>query len=109
MEFEKSADADKCMKAFTDMGCKLPTSIKPDLLQSYQGFDEDNTETDSKEKKSANMATVNENESLESSHDMGPPTKKIKLDNNDANDEPTSEVSPEEQVVVNVCLVNVKI
>lgn len=88
------------MKAFTNMGCKLPTSIKPDLLQSYQGFDEENTETDPKEKDSENATKENENESLESSHSMEPPAKKIKLANND---EQTTEVSPEEQVTVNIC------
>ncbi|XP_077286126.1 la related protein 7 [Arctopsyche grandis] len=77
VEFEKSGDAEKCIKAFTNMGCKLPTSIKPETLQSCQGFD-DSGNSDSKEQFS-NDEKYEEDDAIDNTFDVEPPAKKIKI------------------------------
>ncbi|XP_038214925.1 la-related protein 7 [Zerene cesonia] len=38
IEFARPQDAQKCIKAFTEMGCKLPTCMPPDELSSIKMF-----------------------------------------------------------------------
>lgn len=111
MEFEKPADAEKCIKAFTNMGCKLPTSIKPEALQSCQGFD-DSGNSDSKEQFS-NDDKNEEDDVIDNTFDEEPPTKKIKIkddepeiiDKEDAKIEINEKSSVVEEVLVNKNLI----
>ncbi|XP_072938815.1 la-related protein 7-like [Epargyreus clarus] len=42
IEFDKPQDAQKCINAFTKMGCKLPTGMPPEELSSIKMFSVDN-------------------------------------------------------------------
>lgn len=44
IEFNKPEDAQKCIMAFTEMGCKLPTCMPPEDLSSIKMFSVDDTE-----------------------------------------------------------------
>lgn len=44
VEFEKPEDAQSCLRVFTQMGCKLPTSMPPEDLSTIKTFSIDNTE-----------------------------------------------------------------
>ncbi|XP_073949506.1 la related protein 7 [Choristoneura fumiferana] len=44
IEFNKPEDAQKCLMAFTEMGCKLPTCMPPEDLSSIKMFSVDDTE-----------------------------------------------------------------
>ncbi|CAG4972216.1 unnamed protein product [Parnassius apollo] len=49
IEFEKPQEAQKCINAFTKMGCKLPTCMPPEELSSIKMFSVDNPPEDTNE------------------------------------------------------------
>ncbi|GBO98548.1 La-related protein 7 [Eumeta japonica] len=67
IEFSKAEDAQKCLQAFTKMGCKLPLIMPPEELSTIKMFSIDD---------SAN--TQNENKNCNKNENYEPPKKKLK-------------------------------
>ncbi|XP_047509363.1 la-related protein 7 [Pieris napi] len=54
IEFTRPQDAQKCINAFTKMGCKLPTCMPPEELSSIKMFSVDDKDKEDREEKEEN-------------------------------------------------------